>query len=111
MKKLNPVYWLGVLYAHINYTINFRRFREECQKAETLSDENNGKRFRVFKERNSKYLSLSGDDITFLKNKGVIKTKTDLSNLSKSCLYDTFTHTNMHPVYRGKNLKLRIGGK
>lgn len=111
MKKLNPVYLCGVLYAHINYKMNFHRFRKECQRAETLRNENNGKRFRVFKDRKGKYLSLSGDDITFLKNKGVIKTKTDLSNLSKSCLYDTLTHTNMHPVYRGKYLKLRIGGK
>lgn len=111
MKKLNPIYWLGVMYAHINYKNNFRKFRKECQKAETLSAENKGKRFRVFKERSGKYTSLSGDNIALLKKRGIIKTKADLSFLSKSCLYDTLTHTNTHPVYLNRDLKLKIGGR
>jgi hypothetical protein len=109
MKQLNPFYWLGVLYASLNYKFNFRRFRRECQRAENLSAEKNGKRFRVFKSKDGSYKALSGDNIRLLHNRKVpgIRTKQDLGLLSKSCLYDTLTHTNLHPVYLNKDLKLK----
>lgn len=109
MKQLNPFYWLGVMYALINYEFNFRRFRRECQRAENLSAEQNGKRFRVFKSTDGSYKALSGDNIRLLKHKRApgLRTKQDLGLLSKSCLYDTLTHTNLHPVYLNANLKLK----
>ena len=109
MKQLNPFYWLGVLYAGLNYRFNFRRFRRECQRAENLSAEQSGKRFRVFKYKDGSYKALSGDNIRLLHNRRVpgIRTKQDLGLLSKSCLYDTLTHTNLHPVYLNKDLKLK----
>ena len=107
IKQLNPFYWLGVLYARFNYRLNFRRFRRECQRAETLSSDHNGKRFRVFKTANGKYQAWSADNITLLKNRKLKFKKSDMGLLSKSCLYDTLTHTNLHPVYLNANLKLK----
>ena len=112
IKQLNPFYWLGVMYARFNYKLNFRRFCRECQRAENLSADNNGKRFRVFKTTKDKYQALSGDNITFLRQRKVLKTKKDMGLLSKSCLYDTLTHTNLHPVYLNADLKLKdVNGK
>lgn len=108
IKQLNPFYWLGVLYARFNYKLNFRRFRRECQRAENLSTENNGRRFRVFKITKDRYKALSGENITLLRNRKLIFKKTDLGVLSKGCLYDTLTHTNLHPVYLNVDLKLKI---
>jgi len=110
MKQLNPFYWLGVLYAGLNYKLNFRRFRRECQRAENLSVEKNGKRFRVFKSKDGSYKALCGDDIRLLHNRKVqgLRTKQDLGLLSKSCLYDTLTHTNLHPVYLNMDLKIKL---
>ncbi len=107
IKQLNPFYWLGVLYARFNYKLNFRRFKRECQRAENLSAENNNKRFRVFKISKDRYQALSGNNITFLINRGAIRRKTDMGLLSKNCLYDTLTHTNLHPVYLNADLKLK----
>lgn len=113
MKQLNPFYWFGVLYARINYKLNFRRFRRECQRAENLSSEQNGKRFRVFKSKDGSYKALSGDNIRLLQHKHApgLRTKQDLGLLSKSCLYDTLTHTNLHPVYMNVDLKLKMHGR
>lgn len=112
IKQLNPFYWLGVMYASFNYKMNFRSFCRECQRAENLSADHNGKRFRVFKTSKDKYQALSGDNITFLRQRKVLKTKKDMGLLSKSCLYDTLTHTNLHPVYLNADLKLKdVNGK
>ena len=108
IKQLNPFYWLGVLYARFNYKLNFRRFRRECQRAERLSSDDNGKRFRVFKTTKDNYQALSGDNITFLRNRKAIRTNADMGLLSKSCMYDTLTHSNLHPVYLNVDLKLKI---
>lgn len=112
IKQLNPFYWLGVMYARFNYKLNFRRFRRECQRAERLSADHNGKRFRVFKTTKDRYQAWSGDNITLLKNRKLIFKKSDMGLLSKSCLYDTLTHTNLHPVYLNVDLKLKdLNGK
>jgi hypothetical protein len=104
---LSPIYWLGVLYARFNYKLNLHRFRSECQRAESLSAQNNGQRYRVFKVSKNKYQSLSGNNIRLLKNRKIIKTKLDMGLLSKNCLYDTLTHTNLHPAYLNADLKLK----
>jgi hypothetical protein len=112
IKQLNPFYWLGVLYARFNYKLNFRRFRRECQRAERLSADHNGKRFRVFKAKDGRYQALCPENITLLKNRGAIRQKEDLGVTSKHCLYDTLTHTNLHPVYLNVDLKLKdLNGK
>jgi hypothetical protein len=111
MKQLNPFYWLGVFWARFNYKRNFRTFRKECQRAETLSADNNGRRFRVFKSKDGSYNALSGENITFLRNRRVIRSNSDMGLLSKSCLYDTQTHTNLHPVYLNIDLKLKYNSK
>lgn len=108
IKQLNPFYWLGVAYARFNYKLNFRRFRRECQSAEHLSNEKNGMRFRVFKVSANRYKALSGENINYLRNRKLLKKNADLGVLSKNCLYDTLTHTNLHPVYLNKPLKLKI---
>lgn len=107
IKQLNPFWWLGVAYARINYKLNFRRFRSECQRAEHLSNEKNGMRFRVFKVSSNRYKALSGENINYLRNRKLVKKNADLSGLSKNCLYDTLTHSNLHPVYLNVDLKLR----
>lgn len=108
MKQLNPFYWLGVFWARFNYKRNFRIFRKECQRAENLSADKNGKRFRVYKSTDGRYQSLCAENITYLKNRGAIRTKTDMGVISKHCLYDTQTHTNLHPVYLNVDLKLKV---
>lgn len=109
MKQLNPFYWLGVLYARFNYKLNYRRFRRECQRAETLSAENRGMRFRVFATDKGSFRALSGENITLLHNRKIkgVRTNKDMGLLSKKCLYDTATHTNLHPVYLNVDLKLK----
>lgn len=71
-------------------------FRRACLKAEQLSRENNT-RYRVYLF--DEYRALSREDLTRMKNRGIIDKKQNTGIGSKDVLYDTLTHKNLHPQF------------
>ncbi len=80
---------------------SFKRFRRACREAERLAVENN-KRYRVYLF--DRYRALSREDITRMKNHGIISKKQHTGMYSDLVLYDTLTHSNTHPDFSNRKI-------
>ncbi|OJV39317.1 MAG: hypothetical protein BGO29_07455 [Bacteroidales bacterium 36-12] len=80
---------------------SFKHFRRECRRAERYAAESN-KRYRVYLF--DRYRALSREDITRMKNYGIISKKQETGMYSRLVLYDTLTHANTHPDFSNRKI-------
>lgn len=80
---------------------SFRHFRRECRRAEQYALET-GKRYRVYLF--DRYRALSREDITRMKNYGIISKQQETGMYSKLVLYDTLTRSNTHPDFSNRKI-------
>jgi nucleoside-triphosphatase THEP1 len=86
----------------MNRRTGFRYFKRACRKANRLSKENDGKRYRVFLF--DKYRVWTREDVQRMKNQGIISKKEETGILSKNCFYDTTTGVNTHPQFSNRKI-------
>jgi len=105
MKKL--IYFLQAMdyrrqVRRMKRRAGFRYFKRACREARELSKDNNGKRYRVYLF--DEYRVWSHDDVTRMKNQGVISKKEETGILSKNCFYDSQTCVNTHPQFSNRKI-------
>lgn len=95
----------GLIFAVCRYKqrkdLKFKSFLKKVHEAEQKAIVEN-KRYRIYSFR-GKYRILSKADINFMRNRKIIPANIDPE---KFCLYDTYTHSNLHPQFRDKDLNI-----
>lgn len=103
MKKFIIKLIAKLLELRTKWRANLWHFKRAVRKAEKLSQGHRGRRTYVY-FLGGKYHTFNRKDIQALKNAGVFKRNMNVANMSRICLYDTFTKENTHPQF--KNVKL-----
>ena len=85
---------------------SFSAFRKAVIRAEKLSKENKGRRYRVYLNETG-YKIRCKEDFNRMKNRNLIPKKMDMGLLNPYALYDTLTHENMHPEFADRPLNIK----
>lgn len=105
--KLNRIFG-GIIYAVQKYNqrkrLSFSTFKKKVHEAEQKAALEN-KRYRIY-SFGGKFHAVNKEDINFLKNRKYLSSKVDVGVVDKYCLYDTLTHSNLHPSFREMDLDI-----